>query len=307
VSTAVGSDRRAQQPFRCSDAARTRDDPIAGTAPPVLRWLLLEHPGPWRIDAVAGLPLSPDVRAALTHAAARAGARILLVRRPGRPVLGAPRHWMIADQDGATVTGPWRDEEDLQMAAAALETPAPRDGRRDPLILVCTHGVHDVCCAVRGRPVAEALEKRFPGQVWECSHVGGDRFAPNVVVLPDGFYYGLLDVDSAVSTVERHLGGDVPVAHLRGVARFAPPLQAAVAEAYRRLAPLPPGAVHAGAEGGVVPHGETTVDLRVDGSPVGYRAVVRAVRRPAAQLTCRAVRETSATAYDVLSFEAVGR
>ena len=67
-----------------------------------------------------------------------------------------------------------------------------------PILLVCTHGVHDTCCALRGRPVAAALAARWPGQVWECSHVGGDRFAPNVVVLPDGFYYGNLDPETAV-------------------------------------------------------------------------------------------------------------
>ena len=47
----------------------------------------------------------------------------------------------------------------------------------EPMLLVCTHGVHDTCCAVRGRPVAAALARRWPEATWECSHVGGDRFA----------------------------------------------------------------------------------------------------------------------------------
>ena len=45
---------RPEPAFRCADAARERADPLAGSAPPAQRWLLLEHPGPWRIDAVAG-------------------------------------------------------------------------------------------------------------------------------------------------------------------------------------------------------------------------------------------------------------
>ena len=293
----------AVSPFRCSDAARVRGDQLAGTAPPARRWLLLEHPGPWRVDAVAGLPLSPSVRRALLQAADRAHTRILLIRRPGRPSMARVRHWMIADQHGGTVSGPWRDEEDLLVAAAALDAPAPTHGDRQPLILVCAHGVHDVCCAVRGRPVADALARRFPGRVWECSHVGGDRFAPNVVVLPDGFYYGLLDDGSAVPTVERHLAGDVAVEHLRGISGFAPPIQVAVAEAYRRFGPLPPHAVHAEVTLGEVPHGETPVDVTVAGVPGSFRVVVRAQRRAPAQLTCRAGRETSATAYTVIEFE----
>lgn len=294
----------AQPAFRCATAGRERGDPLAGTAPPARRWLLLEHPGPWRIDAVAGLPMSPAVRRALVGSAERAHARILLIRRPGRPQMGAVRHWLLADEDGGVVTGPWRDEEDLMVAAAALETHPPAAAGHPPLVLVCAHGVHDVCCAVRGRPVAEALARRFPGQVWECSHVGGCRFAPSVVVLPDGYYYGLLDDGSAVPTIERHLSGDVPTEHLRGIARFAPPVQAAVAAAYSRLGPLPPGAVHARAVPGYATPGDTVVELTVTGRRDAFRAVVHAARRPPAQLTCRATRDTSATQYEVVSFEA---
>ena len=41
-----------------------------------------------------------------------------------------------------------------------------------------------------------------------------------MVVLPDGFYYGNLDPDSAVATVEAHLAGTVLPDRLRGMARF---------------------------------------------------------------------------------------
>jgi hypothetical protein len=76
--------------------------------------------------------------------------------------------------------------------------------------------------------------------VWECSHVGGDRFAPNLAVLPDGFYYGNLDPESALATVEAYLGGTVIADRLRGMARFLPPVQAAVIAAHQRYGPLGP-------------------------------------------------------------------
>jgi (2Fe-2S) ferredoxin len=168
---------------------------------------------------------------------------------------------------------------------------------------VCTHGVHDTCCALRGRPVAAALAEHWPDAVWECSHVGGDRFAPNVVVLPDGFYYGQLDPESAVATVRSHLTGTVAPRWLRGVAPHVPPVQAAVVGAYARFGPLAAGAVTVvdirrdGPESG---HGSTAVvALAVHGRPADERAHVLAVRRPAAQLTCRAGRETPATEYQV--------
>ena len=294
---------------RCSVAAGLRSDPCAGTAPPAERWLLLEHPGPWRVDAVAGAGLAPPLLAELSAAAATARTRILLVRRPGRSGAagrdpGHPRRWLLLAPGAATATGTWSVDRGLPEALNALALPpVPAAGPVEPVVLVCAHGVHDACCAITGRPVAAALAERWPTAVWECSHVGGDRFAPNVVLLPDGYYYGGLDPAGAVSTVAEHLAGRVVTPHLRGMARFPPAQQAAVVAALSRYGPLPAGAVevtgarHEGHYGAA--DSRTHVDLRVAGVVGEVRAEVVARSRPAAQLTCRALRETVATEYRV--------
>jgi (2Fe-2S) ferredoxin len=294
--------------FRCADAARARADPLAGSAPPARRWLLLEHPGPWKIDAVAGSGIDADVLSALVQKAGSA-TRILLVRRSGRLDRRAPRRWILAGLDSATLTGPWRDDHDLLDAAdAMIATLPPPMKPPEPLILVCTHGIHDVCCALRGRPVASALASRWPELVWECTHIGGDRFAPNVVLLPDGFYYGNLDPDYAVTTVEAHLAGRVLTDRLRGMARFLPPVQAAVIAAYERYGPLGVTDVTVRATEHFGPHhghgSETIVDLVIEPQQLVVRVQVLSVRRPDAQLTCRATRETPATEYRVIDFSA---
>jgi (2Fe-2S) ferredoxin len=282
-----------------------RADPVAGTAPPTRRWLLLEHPGPWRIDAIAGAGIDPDVLSILL---ARTGSdtRVLLVRRPGRIDREAPRSWILAGLDIDTITGPWRHDNDLLDAAAALAGASPGAARSQPVVLVCTHGVHDVCCALRGRPVAAALASRWPELVWECSHIGGDRFASNVVVLPDGFYYGNLDPESALTTVEAHLGGTVLPDRLRGMARFVPPVQAAVIAAYQHYGPMPPSDVSVRATEHIGPHhahgSETFVDLVIEPQGLLVRVHVLSVRRTEAQLTCRAARETPATEYRIIDF-----
>jgi (2Fe-2S) ferredoxin len=256
------------------------------------------------VDAVAGSGIDPDVLSAVTDSAARSGTRILLVRRPGRNAEPPPRRWQLVSLQGDTIGGAWAADGDLLRAAAAMAKAPSVSGPREPLILVCTHGVHDACCAIRGRPVAAALAERWPDQVWECSHVGGDRFAPNVIVLPDGYYYGNLDPATAVDTVQAHLSGAIATDNLRGMAGLAPAIQAAVIAAHAQFGPLGSTDIavgrteHAGPQGG---HGSTTdVDLAVSGGP-SVRAHVLAVRRPAAQLTCRAERETPAMEYQVLS------
>jgi hypothetical protein len=61
------------------------------------------------------------------------------------------------------------------------------------LLLVCTNGRRDVCCALFGRPLAAELAGRHGEAVWECTHLGGHRFAPTAVLLPTGYAYGRLD------------------------------------------------------------------------------------------------------------------
>ena len=292
--------------FRCSDAARVRADPLAGSAPPARRWLLLEHPGPWRTDAIAGAGIDPDVLATLVDKAGSA-TRILLIRRPGRIDRHAPRRWILTSLDSSAITGRWREDHDLLEAANALTAGSPGQvAASGPLILVCTHGVHDVCCALRGRPVALELASRWPDLVWECSHIGGDRFAPNVVMLPDGFYYGNLDPASAIDTVEAHLAGTVLTDRLRGMAGFLPPVQAAAIAAYERYGPLGPSDVSVRSTEHIGPHhghgSETIVDLVVGSQSQLATVRVLSVRRADAQLTCRATRETPATEYRIIDF-----
>jgi hypothetical protein len=299
---------RPRPQFRCADAARERADPLVGSAPQARGWLLIEHPGPWRIDAVLGSGIAPSVLEVLLGKAQQSSTRILLVRRPGRTARRVERSWILASLDAPTRAGRWRVDEELLVPAVEMtrevggSTSSP-----DPILLVCTHGLHDTCCAIRGRPVAAALAKRWPDAVWECSHIGGDRFAPNVVVLPDGFYYGNLDPDTATDVVSQHLSGTVPSAQLRGMARYSPPVQAAVAAAYERCAPLGPGDVSARTVHREGPHdghsSRTLVELEVAGRSDLLLVEVLSIRRSVAQLTCRAGRDTPATEYRVQSFE----
>jgi hypothetical protein len=92
---------------------------------------------------------------------------------------------------------------------------------------VCTNGARDPCCAIRGPAVAQALERELPSRVYECSHLGGHRFAANVLVLPDGLCFGRLDARSAVGLAAELESGRLPLDHLRGRTALEPEAQAA--------------------------------------------------------------------------------
>lgn len=286
----------------CAARARERGDPLVGTALHLRRLLLVEHPGPWPFHALDAEGLDPEVVTRLVATTREAGGRTLLVRRPGRRSADVPhRAWAVVDvPSGRLRWGTWTEPTDLLDACRVLLEPADHDGWTvDPAVLVCAHGRHDTCCAVRGRPVAAALAARLGDAVWECSHVGGDRFAANVVVVPDATYYGGLDAASAVGVVADHLAGRVTPWALRGSSTMPPVAQAAAVAVHERFGPAGPRDVWCVA---VEPVADDRWRVRLECAaplPSTVSADVRAVQREAAVLTCQALRPTSARTFVV--------
>ena len=236
---------------RCSAASRHRGDPQAGTAPVASRWLLVEHPGPWSKQPMETPPLFGALGREVEQTCASFGGKALLVRRPGRRDAGdEPKAWYAVDTvRGTQVHGVWRTTEDLLTAAHALGSRlSSSDEDAPPMVLVCTHATRDACCAVRGRPIVAALARALPDEVWECTHLGGHRFAGTLLSLPDGVVLGRLDPDSAVAAVTAHRAGRTDARHLRGQTRWIPAVQAALVAVLAEHGPadvsdLQPGAV----------------------------------------------------------------
>ncbi|MDO5662258.1 MAG: sucrase ferredoxin [Brachybacterium sp.] len=293
--------------FLCAQAARSRGDALGGTAPRGTFWVLIEHRGAWPINGFDGLDLDPEVYAAVFSAAQARRARILLVRRHGARGTSPSARWGVMHLAGPgdlrQEWGSWREDEDLGRIPGALSRVqigegSPREGSSPPVILVCAHAQHDVCCAIEGRPVARELARRWPEQVWECSHVGGDRFAANVLVVPDGVYYGNLAADSAVPVLEGHLADRIDAAHLRGYTDLAPVEQVAVGAALHHDGPA--GRFAHGIESAVFEDGHWRVLVHRTSPHRGLLEVALSATRSAPQqLTCRGLQKASAVQFAV--------
>src|SRR4029079_18832655 len=96
-----------------------------------------------------------------------------------------------------------------------------------PLLLVCTNGKHDACCANEGRPVIRSLVAAVVPDVWETLRVGVDRFAANVVALPWGVYLGRVKPEEAPAVAEDLRAGLVDLDHYRGRSCHSSVVQAA--------------------------------------------------------------------------------
>lgn len=224
----------------CAAEAVARGEALVGTASRVRRWLVIEQPGPWGHEALLESRLEHFVAQTVRSRARRAGVRVLLARRPGwepstgrRVFLAAthPSHSWIeqVDLDDA------HDLVRLDLGALRSDEPPGVGVSGPPLTLVCTNGKHDPCCADLGRPVVRALRDAGTANVWESSHVGGDRFAANVVFLPSGVYYGRVAPDDAARLVRDLAAGVLDLDHYRGRSCYPPLVQAAEAFARREL------------------------------------------------------------------------
>jgi hypothetical protein len=211
---------------RCSLLALAGDEPLAGTAPIARRWVCVEQRGAWPSD------LSTHPEPALAALATTPGWRLLLIRRPGRRgEAGVPLRVFLADTSPATsrittftVGGP---EELGDFELPGPDEPLSGAPVHDPMLLVCTHGRRDRCCAVDGRALALSVVDAGEQHVWECSHLGGHRFAPTALVLPTGYAYGRLDPATAIAARKAAFPGEVDTTLCRGRSTWSPAGQVA--------------------------------------------------------------------------------
>lgn len=131
-----------------------------------------------------------------------------------------------------------RIEEPTQGRAVLRDGPAewgrrgilshPIDGRH---VFVCVHAGRDERCGRCGPPVLAAIRGAVAAaglddvRVRATSHVGGHKYAGNVLVYPEGVWYGYMRPDDATRLVREHLVegrllSDLHRGTMRGGTRF---------------------------------------------------------------------------------------
>ena len=232
-SGGFGSDPVGDGWAPCSDRSRERMDPLAATGSRGLQWFLVEISGAWGTRAFLDPPFDAELGRALVTRIEAAGMRPLAIRRTGRRPEQTSWKWAFVDSRPGHETVRWGEvssPEDLLEVPldGSVGTASDR-----PVFAVCAHARHDQCCAVRGRQVVTRLAEAYPDETWECSHLGGDRFAGTMVLFPHGLYYGRVDDGDAAGIADAYLDGRVVEEFYRGRSSLTHPVQAA--QHYARL------------------------------------------------------------------------
>jgi hypothetical protein len=227
----------------CAEVSAAAGEPLAATASRIEHWLLIEYGGHWPYDPLDAAVFAGTLRDRLAaQLRALPNSRLLLTKgqageREGRvevmygttPERGRRFFRVELEHHGQLRA--------LDFAGALMGGADPPGEAVDhPLLLVCTHGTRDRCCARFGQPLCRALNRHAPaGWVRQVSHVGGDRFAGNVVCLPEGVYFGRVRPGDVQRLLAEYLEGRIDVDLYRGRSCYPFPVQAAEIEIRRRV------------------------------------------------------------------------
>jgi hypothetical protein len=224
--------RAAPRPF-CAEVARDAGEPLAATASRVEHWLLVEYGGFWPNEPLDAAVFAGPVREHLAaQLAAHPRARLLLVKRPRRrPERGFEVVYGTTVEEGGRFrrleVGAYGELLDVDLSGAA------GDPVEHPLLLVCTHGIRDRCCARYGQETLREVQRQAdPAWVRQVTHVGGDRFAGNLVVLPEGLYFGRVGREQVGPILSSYGAGRIELPWYRG--RSCHPFAVQAAEGHVR-------------------------------------------------------------------------
>ena len=204
----------------CSLVSKASGEDPGGSGSSFTGYLILEVAPPWTADVAASGRFPEGLREALGRLPARVvgkltallpdpeysregHTRVLYISRPEGPFASyAKREWSVPDGEVVPLVEALARPEALSLFESyAEDTSHIRD------LLVCTHGGRDVCCGKFGYPIYEMLRREHadPGKlrVWRSSHLGGHRFAPTLLDLPEGRYWGHLEPEHLENLVLR--------------------------------------------------------------------------------------------------------
>lgn len=154
--------------------------------------------------------------------------RVIVYTRPSGAFAGFDRMDYLVPRTaaGALIAALYEKPETLsQFDTYRADSTVTRD------IMICTHGAKDAACGKFGYPLYQLLRATATSanvRIWRVNHLGGHVFAPTLVDMPKGDYWGFVNETTARLILDR--AGDIR----------------ALGKHYRGWAGLPEGFLQAG-------------------------------------------------------------
>lgn len=122
----------------------------------------------------------------------------------------------------------WSRILEEHLAGGVVSGAAPHEPITGRWVFVCVHRARDERCGRCGPPVLEAMRRAVREEGLEdvtvraTSHVGGHKYAGNVIVYPEGVWYGYVTAEDVPRIVRRHLRRGQRIEELRRGSMLGP-------------------------------------------------------------------------------------
>lgn len=191
----------------CSTLSNRRNDSLIGTATNYNKLLLIEYNKPWTQKAFVDSKIKSLVKKHVTDFINLNNVKLLLVKNQDSNENDIQIFTFNLDPDknysNLLVLKKYEDLLTINLNSYFENQIQPTNNL---LYLVCTNGKKDKCCSKFGLPIYQELLKRNKN-AWQCTHFGGDRFAPNILFLPYSLFFGHITINEVpdfIETVEQN-------------------------------------------------------------------------------------------------------
>ncbi|MBD2360329.1 sucrase ferredoxin [Anabaena minutissima FACHB-250] len=198
----------------CSEISQANGEDPIGSAVTLEQYLIIEAAQPWPINIwIEPDPIPQGVLEALSFVwesdkeirplaiapdkeySHPGYTRVFYYRRPAKFFAQFEKHEFILPHGlvGSLALALVKNPEELPNFTQYRQ---PTNHIRE--ILVCNHGNVDAACSRFGYPIYQKLRSEYATannnnlRFWRCSHFGGHEFAPTLLDLPQGQYWGHL-------------------------------------------------------------------------------------------------------------------
>ena len=213
----------------CFGSSMSAGEKMFGTAPNINFWILIEYTRQWEEKAFNNCSISKELKDVIRNLAGmHPKSRIQLIRRNSKS--SKLKLYIAITKSSEKEVFEFSLDSYDQILTIDFEKALKNSDHisAKPLLLVCTHGSYDKCCGTMGKQLYNnlfSIEKDF--EVWQTTHLGGHRLASNILLLPEGIYYGRVDEDNYYKIKECYLKNSLCTELLRGRCFYSSDEQAA--------------------------------------------------------------------------------
>lgn len=214
----------------CCEQSSQAKEHLYGTAPRVENWFLLEYPENWGKDIFNNNNLSVTVNNYLSELQSSFYNSRLQFIKKNNVFDGEFNFYYVKSSEfepclyNFKING-YEDILDINIEKLIESGEINKYKSDEKIIIVCSHGSYDSCCGKYGIKIYNEIANNHDYSCWNTTHVGSHRFSANLVILPEGIYYGRVNQNNINNILESHLKQEIFLDCYRGRSCYTQPSQ----------------------------------------------------------------------------------